>query len=269
MSATVSTTGPAVGSAPPRSAATTVRGLISAELLKLTTTRSARWIVLSAAALAALAISGVVASGGVRADALPTEAGLRTVLLHGGMSTILPLILGILVSAGEYRHGTVVDTFLTEPRRGLVVAAKAAAGAVVGLLLGLLVAVTTALTASLWYAAKDVELDLSSTLAVRSLAGIVAWSVLYTVLGVAVGSLIRSPAAAIVSVVVWLTVVETAVAGLLVEVGRWLPATAASTLGGSPLDGLLPQAGAGGVLLGWTALAAGAAVLVTARRDVG
>jgi len=247
---------------------TTFRSLCASELTKLTTTRAPRWILVSAALLAALAISGLVASGIFSQNELATEAGLRTVFAHGGLAAILPLSLGILISAGEYRHGTVVDTFLTEPRRGRVVSAQLLTGALVGVATGLLVALVAEATVAGWYAAKDVPLDLTSTLVLRSLVGIVLWVGLYAVIGVAVGSIIRAPAAAIVSVVVWLTIVETAVSGLVVEVGRWLPATAASALGNARADGLLPQVGAGVVLLGWAALAAAGALFATTRRDV-
>jgi ABC-2 type transport system permease protein len=247
---------------------TTFRSLCASELTKLTTTRAPRWILVSAALLAALVISGLVASGVLPDDELATDAALRTVFVHGGLGSILPLILGILISAGEYRHGTVVDTFLTEPRRSRVVGAKLLTGTLVGVTAGLLIALATGATAAAWYSAKDVPLDLTSTLVLRSLAGIVLWVGLYAVIGVAVGSVIRAPAAAIVSVVVWLTILETAASGLVVSVGRWLPATAASALGNAPDDGLLPQVGAGLVLLGWAALATAGAVVATARRDV-
>ena len=100
---------------PDRSTATRFSGLVRAEVAKLTSTRAAGWLVLAAAALSALAVSGVV-NAGVARSALATETGVRTVLGHGGLAAILPLVLGVLVSAGEYRHGTVVDTFLSEPR---------------------------------------------------------------------------------------------------------------------------------------------------------
>lgn len=251
-------------------ASTTVRNLVASELAKLTTTRAARWLIVSAALLAALAISGVVA-GGVAQDELATETGLRTVLGHGGLGALLVLVLGILASAGEFRHGTVVDTFLTEPRRTRVVGAKLLTGALVGVATGLLLALTTATTTGIWYAAKDVPLDLASAPVVRSLVGIVLWAALYAAIGVAFGSIIHTPAAAIVSIVVWLFVVETAISGLVSEVGRWLPATAAATLGyapGFPGEPLLPQAGAGVVLLGWAGLATVGALLATTRRDV-
>lgn len=241
---------------------------IRAELLKLRTVRSSLWLLVGGAGLSALALSGSVASGAVSTADLATDDGLRIVLQHGGVGAILPLILGILISAGEYRQGTVVDTFLTEPRRWRVVVAKLVTGGALGLVAGLVACVTTALAATAWYAAKDVELDLTSTVAVHSLVGISLWTLLYAALGVAIGAVIRTPPAAIVSAVVWLFIVEGALAGLAVDVGRWLPGTAASGLGNAPADGLLSQSASGVVLLGWTALAAVAAVVATRRRDV-
>lgn len=244
-----------------------VAALLRAEVAKLTSTRSARWLVVSAAALCVLAVSGVV-NGGPDADALGTTTALRTVLAHGGLAAILPLVLGVLLTAGEYRHGTVVDTFLSEPRRARVIGAKLAVGAAVGLVVGVIDAAVTAATTAAWYAAKDVDLDLGSGVVLRSLVGIALWTMLYGAIGVAVGAMIRTPPAAIVSVVVWLFIVESALAGLLVDVGRWLPGTAAGALGNRELDGTLGQVPGGLVLLGWTALAAAGAVLATSRRDV-
>lgn len=242
------------------------RGLVRAELLKLTSVRSSLWLLVAGAGLSALALSGSVASGAI--PDLASDEGLRIVLQHGGIGAILPLVLGILISAGEYRQGTVVDTFLTEPRRGRVVGAKLVTGGALGLVAGLITCATTAVAAAAWYAAKDVDLDLTSGVAVRSLVGIALWTLLYAALGVAIGAVIRTPPVAIVSAVVWLFIIEGALAGLAVDVGKWLPGTAAGALGNAPTDGLLSQVGGGVVLLGWAALAAVAAVLLTRRRDV-
>lgn len=247
---------------------TFARGLVAAEILKLSTTRAARWVLAVGGLLVALAMSGAIASGGVPLASLGTDDGLRTVMEHGGLPAILPLILGVLMTAGEYRHGTAVDTFLTEPRRARAVLAQLTAGALVGLASGVVCAVVAAVTAALWYAAKDVPLSLGSPLAVRSLVGIVAWQALYTVIGVAVGAIVRAQATAMVAAIAWIFIVETAIAGLVVSLGRWLPATAARALGNAPDAGLLPQVGAAAVLLGWAVVLSAGAIGATARRDL-
>ncbi len=245
----------------------TLGGLVAAELIKLTSIRAVRWILLSIGLLVALMMSGVIFSGAVPPDELSTESGMRLVLAHGSLGAVLTLILGIMISAGEYRHGTAVDTFATEPRRGRVLLAKLAAGSAVGVVAGLVAAAASAATAAIWYAAKDVPLDLGSAVVVRSVFGMALANLLFTLLGVAVGGLIRGQSVAIVSALIWIFAAETAIAQLVVSLGRWLPWTTGATLGNSPGDGLLPQAGAGAVLVGWVAVLSVAAAIAS-RRDV-
>lgn len=239
-----------------------------AEALKLTSTRAPRWVAASAVGMTVLALSGAVASS--PEETLQTTDGLRTVLDHGGLAAILALVLGVLATASEHRHGTVVDTLLSEPHRGRVLAAKMTVLAVVGAALGVVVAAAAWLGASAWYAGKgiDLPLELGDATTLSTLAGIVAWNALYAVLGVALGTIIRTPTGAIVTAILWLYVLETAVAGLVPDVAKWLPAMSALALGNSPDADLLGQAAGGAVLLGWTAVAVTAAYVSTTRRDV-
>lgn len=243
-----------------------MNALVRAELLKLTTVRTPRWVLLVQVVLLAMAASGAVVSGVLSPERMATQAGMRTFLAHGGVVAILSLAIGITMSAGEYRHGTVVDTFLTTPRRSRVVVAKLVAGALAGLVAGAVVAVAVVGLAVAWYQAKGVTLDW--TVVARSTAGVIVWQALYAVLGVAVGAMVRAQTAAVVGAVAWLFVAEGALSQLLSSVGRWLLATAASALGYAPGNGYLPQVGGGAVLAGWTVLAGLAAVVLTRRRDV-
>ena len=244
--------------------------LARSEALKLMSTRGPRWVAASAVGMTILALSGAVASGGIPEETMATAVGLRMVLGHGGLAAVLALVLGVLSTASEYRHGTVVDTLLSEPHRGRVLAAKVTTLAVVGAAVGVVVAATAWLGASAWYAGKGIELplELGDAITLKTLAGIVAWNALYAVLGVALGTIIRTPAAAIVTAILWLYVLETAVAGLVPDVAKWLPAMAALALGNAHGIELLGQAAGGFVLLGWTAVAAAGAYASTTRRDV-
>jgi ABC-2 type transport system permease protein len=240
--------------------------LIRAEIAKFTSVRTPRWVLLAQVVLLAMAASGAVVSGGLPARKLATVEGQRLLLEHGGIVAILSLAVGITLSAGEFRHGTVIDTFLTEPRRERVIAAKLAAGGLAGLVVGGIVAASTVGIAAAWCAAKDVGLDWSVVW--RSAIGITFWQALYTVIGVALGAMIRAQSAAVVAAITWLFVAETAVAQLLSSVGRWLPATAAKALGNAPDAGLLSQLGGGLVLAGWTAVAMLGAFALTRLRDL-
>ena len=244
--------------------------LISAEALKLTSTRAPRWVAASAVGMTVLALSGAVAAGGIPEETMRTAVGLRMVLGHGGLAAILALVLGVLSTAGEHRHGTVVDTLLSEPHRGRVLAAKVATLSVVGAAMGVVVAAAAWLGTVAWYAGKgiDLPLGLGDSTTLKTLAGIVGWNALYAVLGVALGTIIRTPAGAIVTAILWLYVLETAVAGLIPDVAKWLPAMAALALGNAHGSELLGQAAGGAVLLGWTAVAVAGAYVSTTRRDV-
>ncbi|NMM29571.1 MAG: ABC transporter permease, partial [Cellulomonas sp.] len=82
------------------------------------------------------------------------------------------------------------------------------------------------------------------------------------------GAIVRAQATAMVAAIAWIFIVETAIAGLVVSLGRWLPATAARALGNAPDAGLLPQVGAAAVLLGWAVVLSAGAIGATARRDL-
>src|SRR4029453_1889149 len=96
-------------------------------------------------AAAAVLLSVAAVTGGVlatdRSDTpLASTRGLQQVLSLTGTGALVMLLVGILIAAGEYRHGTAADTFLTTPRRHRVVLAQLAAGAAVGLGAGLVTA---------------------------------------------------------------------------------------------------------------------------------
>lgn len=69
--------------------------------------------------------------------------------------TLVVLLIGILMMAGEFRHNTATSTFLISPDRRRVVGAKLIASAVVGAGLALAIALP-------WLAAKNVDVSLLS-----------------------------------------------------------------------------------------------------------
>jgi len=242
--------------------------MIRSEFRKLTTTR-APWLLLAAGPLLVVAgITGLVESGGNVHD----PGTQRAALAHTGLAAVFTLIFGILAVAGEYRHSTITDTYLSSPRRERVIAAKLAVYALAGAGAGLLSSGAALATTAAWWAERGGHLQLSTADTWLTLAGGVAANCALAAIGVGLGALIRNPAAAIAVALAWFALVE-GIAGQLLgaSLARWLPFYASEALGRSNLSAtarLLPQWGGGLMLLGYAAAFATAAVFITLRRDV-
>ena len=108
-----------------------MRSLVSAELLKLRSTRTA-WIPLAVAlGFAVIAVVASTVEPGHGSTAHLSPAALPG-LLRGSGGQLLDgavLLCWIVLSAGEFRHRTSVTTFLGEPNRLRVVSAKLIAAA--------------------------------------------------------------------------------------------------------------------------------------------
>jgi ABC-2 type transport system permease protein len=239
------------------------------EFRKLSTVR-APWLLLAAGPLVVLAgVTGLVQSGGDVHD--PAAQG--TALAHVGLAAVFTLMFGILAVAGEYRHGTITDTFLSFPGRRAVIVAKLAVYGLIGGLAGVVSSLVAVAATAAWWAAKGGSFELSSAGTWRTLGGGVAVSILFALIGVGLGALIRNLVAAVAAALAWIALVE-GIAGQLLGTGlaRWLPFYASESLDRATLTAsaarLLPQWGGGLVLLGYAAAFAVAAALTTLNRDV-
>lgn len=242
--------------------------LLRSEFRKLSTVRGP-WLLLAAGPLLVVAgVTGLVQSGGDVHD----PATQAKALGHIALAALFTLIFGIFAVAGEYRHSTVTDTFLSAPDRGRVVAAKLAVYGAAGAAAGLVSAVVAVAVTAGWWAAKGGSFDLTAAGSWRVLAGGVAVNVAFAAIGVGVGALLRNLALAIAAALAWIALVE-GIAGQLLGAGlaRWLPFSASEALGRVSMIGPgrpLPQWGGGLVLAGYAIAFAAAAMVTTLRRDV-
>jgi ABC-2 type transport system permease protein len=242
--------------------------VIRSEFRKLTTLR-APWLLLAAGPLIIVAgISGLVASGGNLHDpALQSKA-----FSHVGLAAIVTLLFGILAVAGEYRHGTITDTYLSFPGRRTVIAAKLAVYGLVGAAAGLVSSITAVVVTAAWWAGQGASFQLSTADTWRTLGGGLAANAAFAAIGVGLGALIRNLVAAVATALAWIALVEGIVGQLLgAGLARWLPLYASESLDRANLTtatGLLPQWGGLLVLLGYAAIFAAAGVLTTLNRDV-
>ena len=244
--------------------------LIRVELLKLRTARVSFGLLLTSSALTALFTSLEASRAGKAASSvasLNTSAGLATITTTTGWSMMFAAVLGVIVASGEFRHGTATLTYLAEPNRSRVLAAKVAASALFGSLFGLASAVIATGVGLVFVEAHGYPVRLSSTVMVGHAAGAMFGAAVLAAIGVGLGSLIRSQLAGVIGVFVWGLLVESVVGGLFASVRPYLPYTAATTLAGIKLGRASFGGVSGGSALPFVAaaaLVAGIAVLISA-----
>lgn len=252
--------------------------LVRAEWTKLLTTKVGYWLVAVAALMAAgftalfTAFAGDV-GGGQQGPGIPpvgTEAFSTVVAGIPGQVVVIAVVLGVIGMTQEYRHRTATPTFLVTPRRGRVVVAKLVAYAVVGLVLAVAAVLATVLVATVYGSARGGAPDWSGeALGVLLRSGLAL--VVYTVIGVGVGALVRNQVGAVVGSLVYLFVVEAIIRSVPATAGayRYLPGGALEAMT-STLQGpdLLTAWQGGLLLLGYGLLAAVLGTVLAVRRDV-
>ena len=240
--------------------------LVAAEWLKLRTTRLLYGSIPAAVALSFAAVAGAVLSADGAAE-LESTTGIRDTLSVTGAGAILVLVVGIIISAGEYRHATAADTFLTTPRRNRVAAAKLTLGAGVGAAAGVITSLACLGIATLLYELEGATFPFGDPEVWAILAGALAYTTLFAILGVALGVLIRNQVLAISAALAWLAVIEHTLVTLVPDIGRWLPVAAGQAMVRTNLDDLLSPFAGTAVLTAYAAAISVAGIRVAAARD--
>jgi ABC-2 type transport system permease protein len=247
--------------------------LVRSEWTKLLTTRVWIGLLVAACALAGGFTALLTAFAGDPQSGLPPvdSSQYEQLALANGANVVgLSLILGIIGMTQEYRHRTATPTFLTTPKRGRVVIAKLMAYALVAIPFALLI-LAVALGVVLVYAGARGDAPSLNADNVQTLGSAGLVLVIFTVIGVGVGALLRNQVGAIVGALVYLYVVEPIVGGVgvLQPAYKWLPggAVQAITSDFQAPDLLEPWQG-GLLLLGYGLVAALLGTLLAVRRDV-
>ncbi|MFG3616758.1 ABC transporter permease [Nocardia sp. NPDC047654] len=186
-------------------------GVLAAERIKLTSTRSPWWcsaiVVALALGMAALLASVARASygkeGAIDLTVSTAVAGIS------GFGVMVLMIMATLTVTSEYRFGLIRTTFQATPHRAKVVATKA------GLVGGYGAVLTLVLVFLAYLVAKALSgpdagaaLTLSSPEDWREVYGIPIYAFLCVLLAIGVGVLVRQSAAAISLIVLWPLLIE-------------------------------------------------------------
>ena len=257
--------------------------LVRIELLKLTSTRLTYGLLATSVGLTLLWTTLDASRAGTPSGpaALTGYTGQASIITGGVWGLILAAVLGVTISSGEFRHNTATLTYLATPSRCRVLAAKAAAGGIAAAAFGLAGYVITLAVGLSFVAAHGYHLAIGAGTLTDWGLGHLVGAALLGVIGVVVGSLVRSQFATVIGVFVWTIIIESLIGGLFSSARPYLPYTAATALAGTPLGSASfgPGRGASGVVplpfAAGTALLAAIAIAgaliaarTTIRRDV-
>jgi ABC-2 type transport system permease protein len=191
-----------------------MNNLIRSELLKQRTVRLPLIAVAAAAIAGALTAIAIITTAG-HAGNPPLDRHSLTQLVHGPFAIVAgaALLLGILGTAGEFRHQTITSTLLVAPRRGRLLTAKVLVHAGLGAGLAVVACAVNLAVSIPWLSSHDVPLAGPTDVA-RVVAGSVAAAALFGAAGAGLGALLANQTTAVTVSLVWLLAVE----GLVVNI---------------------------------------------------
>ena len=264
-----------------------MRNLVRGEIRRLLATRMWGGLLLAAVLIGGGLMGAMVLVGPENFDppmpGLETETGIRSILGILGYTAFVPAAFGALAVTSEYRHRTAAVTFLFAPSRWQVLAAKLVAYGAAGLAYGLILAGSAAAALFTVTAGRGIPLGLPDATVLALLARIGLAMVVYLLIGVGVGALLRNQVAALCVVIGYLYLGEPLLmmipgANVLYPV---LPGGATAALTdftyladamsqevGSAAVRLLPPAAGALVLTAYALVASLIAVILPMRRDL-
>jgi len=203
-----------------RDTGTTPLRLIRAEIMKIRTTNTWWLFLIGFTVFTALALTNngfshhyqlypqQDTSG--RAQALAQAAQARTpagvTAIAASMMTsgqflgvLFAMFLGVLLMTNEFAHQTATATFLTVPRRALVITGKLTAAACFGALFWLISTVINGITTPLYLHSQHVSTAMTGWIVVRSVLLNLLAFVIWAIFGLGLGTLITSQIVAVIT----------------------------------------------------------------------
>ena len=239
---------------------------IRAELLKIRSTRTTLGLTLGMIALILLVtlLTGLL----THPSGLASKEEQRQLLSLSSLTGVFSALAGVMLVTSEYRFGTIRPTFLFNPVRSRVLAAKVVAGALAGIAFGIL---GEAIGWAIGYTvldARGIAVVLNSgdilLLTLGGLAGVALWGAI----GAALGAIIHNQVGSIIALLAWGLVVDNLLFGLAPSVGRFMPDRASDALMGLRAHHLLSPGVGAMILIAWAAVLGVVGIALSARQDI-
>jgi ABC-2 type transport system permease protein len=254
MAAATDVVTPGLSALPASAGRVTFAGAVRSEFTKLRSVRSTWWtllvMIVVTIGIGALSCYGATkqAHHGVGFD--PTMRSLAGLYL----SQLVIAVLGALVITAEYSTGMIRTSLTALPRRGMIVAAKAAVFAAMTFVVGLITSFASFFVGQAIMSSDHLNATLSQPGVLRAVIGGALFLTACGLLAFGVGLLLRHTAGAISLMVVLLFVVSILVnflpQGWQNHVDKWTPAEA-----GGQIWTVVPATGNPPVFAPWTGFA--------------
>lgn len=235
--------------------------LIRGEAIKMRSTRTAIGFMIAGVALTLLVV--LVST---LADEPSTVSAKRDAITVAPVF-ILFVVFGVVGATGEYRHRTVAPAVLIAPDRLRLLAARALAYAVTAAGVALVMQLVSFAIGIPLMAGNEGE-----ALAFADYAGLLGGGLLSAalggMLGVGFGALVGNQVAGVISVLVYLFVVDSLIGVAKADLIPYSLGTAAPALGGLNVDEAFGFLGSLAVLTAWALLFMGLGLLRESRREV-
>jgi ABC-2 type transport system permease protein len=244
-----------------------VRAQLGSELLKQRSTSTN--LGLLSAMLGLVLIAVVLHVFSISVEELGDSSNQLMILGRGEfLGALFAALLGAMSITAEIRHGTIRPTFLVNPWRGRVIAAKVGASTLIGAGFGLVASALGAAAGTALLGARGVDMQLDGGDYALLIAGGTAASALWAAIGVGIGALVRNQVPTLIGISAWLLFVEGLFGEGVMDVGRYAPGLLGMAVSGQEPDTLLAPGLSLLLLALYTAAAAAAGLVATNRRDV-
>ena len=187
-------------------------GVLKSELFKLRTTRATKIVVICSIVLPAIifSLTSMFAfSNGEVGDSLASMVGN-----FAPLTGLLLGVVGVLCSTQEYSQGTIRITLVATPSRLKVFVAKLLTTLVVSIASALLMLLLCLLPSQVILSTRNVTFELIGS-DIRVLFSAVILSAFLSILGLSLGLIFKSSPGAISALLLWPTILEGMVFGLL------------------------------------------------------
>jgi len=156
-----------------------------------------------------------------------TVQQLRNLVGSGFTGYLLALLLGVLIVTTEFRHKTVTTAFLITPVRPVMVGGKLLMAALAGIGLAIIMLITALVGGGLTLIALGGSFSALLHQVPAVAPGMILVFVLFSLLGVGIGSVLTNQVAAIVVTLGWFIILEGILVSLVNGAARWVPTGAA------------------------------------------